>query len=292
MKTHELKKSRVFQDSGAFSADAQGTAIDINEYMAFLTENKDRITVYANLDVIGDAVATWENQKIMEDNGFTPLPVFHSEDDFKYLDKCLEYKYFCLGGLAGGSTTAQRRDFLDNCFIIICDKDGYPKSKVHGFGMASPELLHRYPFYSFDSSSWASYGRFGVVIVPKMKKGKYRYDCPPLTVFVSERSTRKGIDGQHFYTLSIAEQQSFMKYVKSKNLEYGESIIFDVNADYVLQENEKFSGKEKRKVERMISPGICNVNFQRDFLNHCFYEDMAANHSRTTFKYKGLTYLF
>jgi hypothetical protein len=33
--------------------------------------------------------------------------------------------------------------------------------KVHGFGITSPWLVKRYPFYSVDSTSWKAGGRYG-----------------------------------------------------------------------------------------------------------------------------------
>jgi len=139
--------NNLFLDSGAFSADKSGNPIDIDAYMKFIHENKDDISIYANLDVIGDWPATWTNQRIMEAEGLTPIPVHHLEDPMKCLDWCLDYDYFALGGIAGGATTKDRIRFFDKCWNVICDKDGFPKSKVHGFGMASPSLIKKWPWY-------------------------------------------------------------------------------------------------------------------------------------------------
>ena len=78
----------VFLDSGAFSAWTRGVEIDIQKYIEFIKQNQDVITVYANLDVISpgrfsmgtkeSAELTLRNQKIMEQAGLSPLPVFHS----------------------------------------------------------------------------------------------------------------------------------------------------------------------------------------------------------------------
>lgn len=289
-------QTRVFLDSGAFSAESQGTPVDVHEYIEFIKANEDRISVYACLDVLGlgneGAELTWENQRIMEEAGLNPLPVFHNYEDMKYLERCIKYPYFCLGGMAGGATAEQRKEFLDRCFDIICDADGYPKTKVHLFGMAAPELLMRYPAYSFDASSWCNYGRFGMVIVPKRKRGKFVYDRPPHKVFVSERSPKKEVDGQHISNMAPAEIKAFHKYLADHGMKLGKSEIFDTpNPEYQLQENEKFINK-KARVERVIESGVCNDNFDRDFLNHCFYVDLAENHTCTKFEHRGLKYLF
>ena len=81
----------LFVDSGAYSAHKRGVSIDIQEYIAYLQDNKDYIDVYANLDVIGDPEATLENQKIMEEAGLSPLPCFHMGEDWKYLHLYVEH---------------------------------------------------------------------------------------------------------------------------------------------------------------------------------------------------------
>ena len=240
--------NNLFLDSGAFSADKSGNPIDIDAYMKFIHENKDDISIYANLDVIGDWPATWTNQRIMEAEGLTPIPVHHLEDPMKCLDWCLDYDYFALGGIAGGATTKDRIRFFDKCWNVICDKDGFPKSKVHGFGMASPSLIKKYPWYSIDSSSWVTYGRYGIVILPKVDvNGEYDYFVSPVKVFVSDKSTKKGVDGVHYNTLSENEKLAFDDYLKFHNLPFGD-------------ENTK---------------GVSNDNFWRDLTNYLFFTAMC-----------------
>jgi len=134
-------------DSGAFSADQKGTEVDVYKYMDFIRENK--VKLYFNLDVIGSAEGSWKNQEIMEKSGFSPLPVFHVEDEERYLDRCIsDYRYFALGGMAGGVSEQSRERFLDRCWEKICPAPTYmPTNKVHGLGLASPLLISKYPWY-------------------------------------------------------------------------------------------------------------------------------------------------
>ena len=238
----------IFLDSGAFSADKSGEPIILKDYIKYIQENKDCFSIYANLDVIGDYKQTWENQKIMESEGLTPLPVHHLEDPIKCLDWCLEYDYFALGGVAGGATTKDRVRFFDKCWDIICDEDGYPQSKVHGFGIASPSLIKKYPWKSIDTSSWVAYGRYGIVIFPKLKDGEYDYFTAPVKVFVSDKSTKKGQDGVHYDTLSPEEKIMFNQYLKINKLPFGDK-------------NNK---------------GVSNDNFWRDLTNYLFFTSMCA----------------
>ena len=86
------KRVELFLDSGAFSAWSQGKEINIEDYIQFIKEHKDVIDVYANLDVIGDAEATWRNQLRMEKAGLNPLPVFHYGEDISWLKNLLKHK--------------------------------------------------------------------------------------------------------------------------------------------------------------------------------------------------------
>ena len=292
-------KVNLFLDSGAFSAKSKGVGISLDEYISFINENKAYIDVYANLDVIGNAVASWKNQKIMEDAGLSPLPVFHIEDDFKYLDRCLEYDYFCLGGMASGYTTQQRKDFLDKCFNIICNtKDRLPKSKIHGFGMTSLDLMFRYPWFSVDSTSWVKTGRFGSVYVPKYRRGQYVYNENSLKVTVSTQSPSQKDDGQHFTTFSPMEQRQILDYFDSKGFIMGKSEYHkEDRKTYKLQKNERWVnsvdadscrdlieniGKyvppeklaTKDVVEVVIEPGLSNDYKLRDELNIIYFLDL------------------
>jgi len=149
MKTkNKQNKVNLFLDSGAYSAWSQNAVINIHEYIAFIKSNIEYIDVYANLDAIGDPDETLKNQRIMEKAGLSPLPCYHFGEPIKYLKKYLKgYKYVALGGMVPISTK-DLRPWLDDIFLNhICDKDGIPRVKIHGFGMTSLSLMLRYPWY-------------------------------------------------------------------------------------------------------------------------------------------------
>ena len=95
----------LFLDSGAYSAWTSGKELLVEDYIEYIKEHKDYIDVYANLDVIGSAEGTWENQRKMEAAGSSPLPVYHVNEPLKYLDMCMEYDYFAVGGMAKPSSS-------------------------------------------------------------------------------------------------------------------------------------------------------------------------------------------
>jgi hypothetical protein len=68
-----------------------------------------------------------------------------------------DYDYIAIGGMAGVSHSKDLLiKFLDYVFSITRDK-----IKIHGLGVTNVKLLEKYPFYSTDSTSWLSMGRYG-----------------------------------------------------------------------------------------------------------------------------------
>jgi len=154
-----LDEVDVFADSGAYTAFTQGLKINVEDYAAWLHKWRHRFTVYANLDVIGSAKGTWENQQALESMGLKPLPIYHGGDEkdyfFKYLDN---YAYMALGGVAHlpPQSKGQYR------FLAWCFHEGKGKAAFHGFGRTHWEMIITFPFYSVDSTSWIepwTYGR-------------------------------------------------------------------------------------------------------------------------------------
>lgn len=259
-------------DSGAFSADSKGTPVDLDKYMDFIEANK--VHQYFNLDVIGDCEATWENQKVMEDNGFKPIPVYHADDPVKYLNRCIKgYEYFALGGMAGGVSEQTRQRFLDKCWEIICPAPSYlPINKVHGLGLASPLLIARYPWYSVDTASGIHYGRYGIIIIPRKKpNGQPDYLSPPYSLYITERSTAQKVEGKHIKNVSHSTRDWIFEYIKSRGFEFGKVEFSYVKDGYKLKENETFVRKGDNLVERVVEEGIVSNGVLRDYFNIDFY---------------------
>jgi hypothetical protein len=191
------KGLKIFLDSGAFSAKSKGITIDLEEYAQFIKDNDDIIRMASVLDVIGDCDASWINQQKLEALGCQVIPCFHQSEP---IEACryyvANYPYISLGGIAGG-VSAILRPWLDEVFTeAICDKDGYAKCKVHGFGMTSLELMERYPWYSVDSTSWLMTASFGSIVFPELKR----------PISISERSPSRKDLGQHYSTLTDWEK--------------------------------------------------------------------------------------
>jgi len=267
---------RIILDSGAFSAFQNNTEVDVYEYIDYIKETKAEL--YMNLDVIGSSEKSWENQKIMEKAGLTPLPIFHADAPIKYLHRCLEYDYIALGGMASGSHENTRRAFLDSSFAVICDTpDRMPKVKVHGLGLASPLLVARYPWFSCDTASGIHYGRYGIIIIPtKDRSGKLDYLKPPYSLYITERSTAKQTEGRHFSNISLDEQKWIRNYVKKQGFEWGKVEYYAVEdpLKHTLAEGERYLTKTHQLVEKVIEDGIISNGVLRDFFNIDFYMQM------------------
>lgn len=113
----------IFIDSGAFTAHEQEQPIKLERYGRFLDEvatYDEDVTLYANLDEIGDPEGTLGNQLALEDMGLSPVPVFHFGQKRRYLRDILDrgYDMIALGGMVG-QAGSEVRAFLDSCFSLI-----------------------------------------------------------------------------------------------------------------------------------------------------------------------------
>ncbi|MBO2461592.1 hypothetical protein [Actinomadura violacea] len=150
----------LFVDSGAYSAESVGATVRLADYASWLHEWRTLITTAANLDVIGDHAASARNCEKLEAAGCKVLPVFHTGSPWAELERlCAAYGYVGVGGMASAATNNQRllMQWLIKCHRIARDND----AGLHGFGMTTPDVLARLPFYSVDSTTWKAGIRYG-----------------------------------------------------------------------------------------------------------------------------------
>lgn len=163
----------VFADSGAFSAFTQGVQIDIADYAIWVKRWKHLFSIYANLDVIGNPKETYKNQHILEDSyGLKPLPVFHSNEDWEWLEKYLKrYDYIALGGL--GSKDIGPIMLMP--WAVKAFKMGLDTGvRYHGFAITTWSMLKALPWYSVDSSTWINGMKYGKVRIFDIRSGEFR----------------------------------------------------------------------------------------------------------------------
>lgn len=279
---------KLFVDSGAYSAFTNKTQINLMEYIEFIQVNKNYIETYANLDDIGSAEKTWENQREMEKHGLSPIPVYHLDEDPKYLAMAMEYDYFAVGGLASAKGRSLS-PFLESVFEKVCTEksDFFPTHKVHGFGITTPQILCSFPWYSADSTSWVMYGKYGIILIPKIEKGEFRYDLPPYSIAISSRSKAIG-DIKHFRNFSKMEQKWIKNYCLEKGCPIGRTLYKKVPSDYLLKENEKwYDRKNKDRVEVIVDKGLCCDGELRDKLNLIYFLELEKNQPKWPWRWES-----
>ena len=264
-------------DSGAFSAWAKNGKVVLQDYIDFIHKHKHLLTTYVNLDDITSPDKSWENQREMERQGLSPLPVYHVGEPDKYLKMAMEYDYFGVGGMAL-KTSLSRESQFDIVFTKVCTKenDYFPSHKLHGFGLTAPHLIIKFPWFSCDSTSWVMYGKYGLVLMPKSVNGVPRYDVSPHTVAISARAKSIG-DATHFNNLPDMQKERIIEYCESLGLKLGKSVIRKEDSSYKLQENEKWIDKSKQEIELVIEKGICNNHELRDRMNLIYFLNLDKN---------------
>jgi len=270
------KKISFFLDSGAFSAWSKGIEINIRDYIKFIKENINYIDTYAVLDDIQNPDKTLENQKIMEEAGLKPLPCYHYGEDIKYLEYYLKnYEYIAFGGMVPISTK-DLIQWLDNLFSkYICNSDGYPKIKIHGFGLTTYELLLRYPWYSVDSASWLNYGIYGWICMPPYINGRFEFIEKMITIAISNKSSKLNKFNYHYFNMIDEKKEIIDLYIKEMGFKIGKS-EFENSNEIVLEE------------------GLCNSVLQRSLFNIKYYEKLQdyITKNNIKFKYMGVRSFF
>lgn len=179
----------LFVDSGAHSAHTKGIKLDVDEYIGFVNDNIDKITIYVQVDKIPGVyrkpktvkdwleapAMSWENYKYMHDRSKDPsklVSVFHQGEDFKWLRNMCDYEFedgtkIPYIGLSprGDVSLDAKYDFCARCFSVI-QSSSNPHVKTHAFGATSLKMLEKLPFYSADSTTWVLVAAFGQVWVP------------------------------------------------------------------------------------------------------------------------------
>lgn len=174
------EQSKLFLDSGAWSAYTRGVEIDIDEYLQYINCNDDIISVCASVDVLPKnkvdasqaALQSWQNFLYMREHiqdVSKLIPVYHQAEPISNLHRILDYEdsagkisYIGIGALANTKDRDARNRFIDECFSVIMRVR--PDIKVHGFGMTDLELLELYPFYSADSTTWRMAAVMGEIL--------------------------------------------------------------------------------------------------------------------------------
>jgi len=252
----------------------------VNDYGQWLKENKHLLDVYVSVDVIHSPELSWKVQRHLEDEfGVSPLPVYHSGEDFSWFKKyCDNYEYIGVSGLGQEvSKVAWTKNIGIPVFTYICPGPIYkPTHKIHGFALTSPSLMTSYPWFSVDSTSWVQFGKYGIVIIPYKKNGVYDFTKSPYCVFVSSRPASKSKD-LHYDNLVGLHQEYFNEYCEENGFVMGSSCFKHVADGHKITAGEQWADRSTNLVEVIQEKGLSNSHEIRDKINLLYYLDLEKN---------------
>lgn len=201
------RRVKCILDSGAYSAWGQGIEIDLRDYIRYVQEHKHLLESYVNLDSIpakktleareAAARQSYKNQQVMKEAGLHPIPVFHQGENWLWLEKMLKDGETYIGLSTGGQHRQPRPSiyrWLDQCFSRLCDAQGRPLVRIHGFGITSRLLLLRYPCTTVDSTTWELLAGYGQIVVPMLIGNEFDYKAKPLQVRVADMENLSELD--------------------------------------------------------------------------------------------------
>ena len=256
--------SRLFIDSGAYTAYTKGVELNVDEYIEYLNSVTDSMEICAQLDTIPGRFnkpktreeireaprLSWENYLYMRERLNEPdklLPIFHQGEDFKWLKNMLEWtdskgNHIPYIGVSPAVDVPGLESFLDMSFDII-SKSSNPNVKTHAFGMTRLDVLEKYPYTSADSATWKKNAAYGCIHSPwgLIYVGNQTRSGPLNVVKQPKHIQEKLIAyiGECGYTLEEAVAKDTVRYI--------------INLKYYMDwaENYEYKGK-LNKVQRLF----------------------------------------
>lgn len=162
----------IIGDSGAYSARTTGVEITNEELIAWISRWRHRLCWAACMDVSGNPELTRRNWNTLVDAGIPAVSTIHmgthpSEMDY-YAERGVDF--LGLGGMAGGVTPFPgRMRWLISVFRYA--QQNHPQMRFHGWGVSS-DVAMQLPFYSIDSSGWASAYLYARLALRDPRSGK------------------------------------------------------------------------------------------------------------------------
>ena len=184
--------NEIIIDSGGFQLASGVFEVYLKAYalwLELLLSKYNNITGYFNLDVIGDALKTFENQLYLESEGLHPIPTFHDGEPQEYLDfYCKHYPWVSIGGLMSKSKSGKGYLLKLTNWLL----QTYPDTKFHLFGVGISGVKafkQMRPYCLADSCNKV-----------------YHYDsAPTLPSKVKVGDKLIGFDGQKFIPTTVKE---------------------------------------------------------------------------------------
>lgn len=229
---------KLLIDSGAHSAHTKGIKLDLQEYIGFVNDNIDKMTLYVQVDKIPGVYRkpktqkdweeaprlSWENYLYMREQSadWTKLiPVFHQGEDLTWLKNMCDYTFsdgshIPYIGLSprGDVSLKAKYDFCAECFSVI-HRSSNPNVKTHAFGATSLSMLETLPFTSADSTTWVLVSAFGQVWVPTGITGESVDDTVGVKMGVSLENKKHPTAAQTYWQQSPEIKKKLDDYFES-----------------------------------------------------------------------------
>lgn len=252
--------SKLFIDSGAYTAYTKGVILNVDDYITFLNSITSDCTVFAQLDTVPGQMGkpktaeerarapelSWRNYLYMRERLVEPLkliPVFHQGEDYKWLHNMLEYTdsdgmHIPYIGISPAVDVPGLDDFLNTSFDII-EHSSNPNVKTHAFGMTQLKVLETNPYTSADSTSWKLCAAMGRIFTPWG---------------ICDVSTRRLKDRTHVINQHPEAFSRIEEYVEDLGFSFEDVANFDyvrymINIEYLMDwaRNYKFRGRCKKR---------------------------------------------
>lgn len=162
------KCNKIMIDNGAFTLWRKGGEIEWDKYYLWLSKFIKDVEVFFIPDVIDGTEE--ENDELIQDfmdrckydlsvdflnKG---VPIWHVNENLLRLELLIrKYDYIAIGSAGEYQTlgTDIWHKRMNDVMKIVCDKEGYPKVKIHMLRCLNPDIFLHYPFYSGDSTGLA-----------------------------------------------------------------------------------------------------------------------------------------
>jgi len=172
-------------DNGAFSFWKNGKEMDLDALSDWVTlwSRHPSCDWYCIPDVIGGDEhanevirAKWFN-KVSSDVWRRGVPIWHLHESLDVLRGFLKWGTPIAIGSSGDYSKIGTNKWwgrMAEAMGVLCDEDGYPKTKIHGLRMLDPTIFSHFPFSSADSTNVARNigldGRWSGSYAPKSKR--------------------------------------------------------------------------------------------------------------------------
>lgn len=281
-------------DSGAFSVWTRGAEINLEDYITFCKQHPE-CSYYVSLDVIPGVYADkrslrsrealnegckrgWFNYKrmIQELPKDKVIPVYHQNDDLKWLDKYLNYGVKYIGiSPANDNGTPQKLAWMRELKHILFDGAGNPVVKTHGFAVTSYSMMKYWHWHSVDSATWQRAASFGEIFIPRLTKGEYDYSKSPVRIGITPRCQLIQRMHLHIDNMPPVLVDQIKAYIDSCGQVIGKFKIINVEGKgYKLKKGESWLRKNKT-IMRTVVEGLSTSRDARALLNARFM--MSAN---------------